>query len=81
MVISKPIDVLPEVARGFVRAMNDYFAEANPTKRDAIADHSLACLGNIRAHAKRNCGLRTSKSYSGGCGTYLEHVRPGHCHL
>ena len=41
---SKPIDMPPEVARGFVRAMNDHFVEANPTKRDAIAAHQLKVL-------------------------------------
>jgi hypothetical protein len=34
--IRKPLDLPPKVARGFVDAMNDYFAEDNPTKRDAI---------------------------------------------
>jgi hypothetical protein len=42
--IRKVVDLPPEVARGFVDAMNDYFAEENPTKRDAIAAHQLSVL-------------------------------------
>jgi hypothetical protein len=44
MITRKPLDLPPGVARGFVRAMNDYFAEANLTKRDAIAAHQLKVL-------------------------------------
>jgi hypothetical protein len=42
--IRKPIDMPPKVARGFVRAMKDHFAEEDPTKRDAIAAHQLSVL-------------------------------------
>jgi hypothetical protein len=34
----------PAVAHGFVNAMRDFFAEKNPTKRDAIAAHQLSVL-------------------------------------
>lgn len=44
MVVRKPLELLPEIARGFVRAMKDYFAEGNPTKRDAIAAHQISVL-------------------------------------
>lgn len=40
----KPLDLPPQVARGFVNAMKDYFAEEDPTKRDAIAAHQLKFL-------------------------------------
>jgi hypothetical protein len=36
MMIRKPLDLPPDLARGFVVAMSDYFAEENPTRRDAI---------------------------------------------
>lgn len=41
---AKPPELPPKVARSFVSAMNDYFAEENPIKRDAIAAHQLAVL-------------------------------------
>jgi hypothetical protein len=40
----KPVDLPPAVARGFVNAMNDYFAESDNIKRDAIAAHQLSVL-------------------------------------
>jgi hypothetical protein len=43
-----PIELPPEVARGFVDAMKDYFAEDNPTRRDAIAAHQLSVLGQYQ---------------------------------
>jgi hypothetical protein len=45
MMIHKPLDLPPAVARAFVDATNDYFAEDNPTERDAIAAHQLSVLG------------------------------------
>lgn len=42
MVIHKPLDLPSEVVRGFVEAMNDYFAETKKHKRDAIAAHQLS---------------------------------------
>ncbi|SHN87175.1 hypothetical protein [Bradyrhizobium erythrophlei] len=41
MIRKPPLDLPPQVARGFVEAMRDYFAEENPTKRDAIAAHQF----------------------------------------
>lgn len=42
--VRKPPELPPAVARGFLRAMNDYFAEKDRTKRDAIAAHQLDVL-------------------------------------
>jgi hypothetical protein len=42
--VGKPLDIPPEVAQGFVRAMRDFFAEPDPVKRDAIAAHQLKLL-------------------------------------
>jgi len=55
---TKPLDLSPEVTRAFVEAMNDYFAEENPTKRDAIAAHQLSVLG--RYQTPREGKLRLS---------------------
>ena len=48
MVTRKPVDLPPEVALSFVRAMNDYFAEADPHKQDPIAHISSASSGRVR---------------------------------
>ena len=53
-----PIELPPEVARGFVDAMKDYFAEDDPTKRDAIAAHQLNVLNQYRG--RRDDPLRLS---------------------
>jgi hypothetical protein len=58
MIVRKPRDLPPEVARAFVDAMTDYFAEDNPTKRDAIAAHQLSVLG--RYQTPREGKLRLS---------------------
>ena len=57
MMIRKPLDLPPEVARGFVDAMN-YFAGENPTRRDAIAAHQLSVLSQYRG--RRDDPLRLS---------------------
>ncbi|HZR74539.1 hypothetical protein [Bradyrhizobium sp.] len=44
MIQRKPLELSPEIARGFVRAMNDYFAEPDKYKRDAILAHQLSVL-------------------------------------
>jgi len=44
----KPLELPPGVARGFVQAMDDYFAEESPTKRDAIAAHQLSVPGQYQ---------------------------------
>ena len=38
MVLNKTPELPPAVARAFVSAMNDYFAEKDPTKRDVRTD-------------------------------------------
>ena len=48
MVVRKPLDLPPDVARSFVQDMRAYFAEDNPIKRDGIA----------RAAASRPQGAR-----------------------
>ncbi|HZR74185.1 hypothetical protein [Bradyrhizobium sp.] len=48
MVIRKPTELPPAVAYGFVSAMNDYFAEEDDTKRDAIAAHQLKILSDYQ---------------------------------
>jgi len=48
MMIRKRIELPPAITRGFVDAMTDYFAEENPTKRDAIAAHQLSVLGQYQ---------------------------------
>lgn len=44
----KPLELPPAVAHGFVKAMNDYFAEEDMHKRDAIAAHQLSVLGQYQ---------------------------------
>jgi hypothetical protein len=56
MVIRKSLDLPPEVGRSFVKAMNDYFAEDNPSKQDAIAAHQLSVLNHYRG--RRDDALR-----------------------
>jgi hypothetical protein len=58
---SKPIDMPPKVARGFVRAMNDYFADEDPTKRDAIAAHQLSVLGQYQGPREKKLRLEDVK--------------------
>ena len=41
-------ELQPAVARAFVDAMNDYFAETDKTKRDAIVVHQLSVLQQYR---------------------------------
>ena len=37
-------EIPPAVARAFYKAMQDYFVEHDPHKRDAIASHQLSIL-------------------------------------
>jgi hypothetical protein len=39
-----PLKLPTGVARGFVSVLNDYFAESDNSKRDAIAAHQLSVL-------------------------------------
>jgi hypothetical protein len=62
MVIRKPIDMPPAVAKAFVNAMNDYFVEANPTKRDAIAAHQLSVLRQYQRPREKKLRLEDVKA-------------------
>ena len=44
MITRKPAEFPLAVAKAFAMAMEDYFAEENPTMRDAIALHQLHVL-------------------------------------
>ena len=59
------MDLPPEVARGFVRAMNDYFVEANPIKRDAIAAHQLSILRDYQGSREKKLRLEDVKGLFG----------------
>ena len=61
MVIREPTDMPPKVARGFVRAMNEYFAESSPTKRDAIAAHQLSVLSQYQGPREKKLRLEDVK--------------------
>jgi hypothetical protein len=50
--VKKSLKLPPEVARGF-STMNDYFAEANPIKPDAIAAHQLSVLVQCQGPRER----------------------------
>jgi hypothetical protein len=41
MVVRKPLDLPPDVARAFTEDMRAYFAEENQIKRDGIAVRQL----------------------------------------
>jgi len=62
MVIRKKIDMTPEVARSFVDAMRDFFAEENPTKRDAIAAHQLSVLRDYQGPREKKLRLEDVKA-------------------
>jgi hypothetical protein len=57
MIVRKPLDLPPAVAKAFVNAMNDYFVEANPTKRDAIAAHQLSVLRDYQGPREKKLRL------------------------
>jgi hypothetical protein len=44
MVVRKPLELPPNVARGFMDDMWAYFAEEDPNKRDVIAVRQLHAL-------------------------------------
>jgi len=46
--IVRRFDLPPTVARAFVGAMNEYFAEKDPHKREAIAVRQLSILGQYQ---------------------------------
>ena len=55
------MEIPPEIARAFVQAMNDYFAEPNPTKQDAIAVHMLHVLRDYQPPREKKIGLSDVK--------------------
>ena len=57
----KPLDLSPKVARGFVTAMHDYFAEKDPIKRDAIAAHQLDVLKQYQGQREKPLRLSDVK--------------------
>lgn len=61
MIARKPLELPPAVAHGFVRAMNDYFVEANPIKRDAIAAHQLSVLRDYQGPREKKLRLEDVK--------------------
>jgi hypothetical protein len=42
--LTKPLELPPKIAPGFVSAMRAFFGEKDPTRRDAIAVHQLHVL-------------------------------------
>jgi hypothetical protein len=52
---------MPEVARGFIDAMNDYFMEEDPTKRDAIA-HQRSILAQYLSRREKPLRLSDVKT-------------------
>ncbi|SHN71550.1 hypothetical protein [Bradyrhizobium erythrophlei] len=58
MVTRKPIDLPPNVARAFVKAMEDFFAEQDKHKQDAIAANQLSVMNQFRG--QRDEPLRLS---------------------
>ena len=62
MTAMSKIDLPPAVARGFVEAMRDYFTEANPTKRDAIAVHQLHVLNDFQSPREKKLRLSDVKA-------------------
>lgn len=54
--MKKPLDLPPEVARGFIAAMSDYFTEEDPHKRDAIA-HQLDVLRQYQGTREKKLRL------------------------
>jgi hypothetical protein len=55
---AKLLELPPAVARGFVSAMKDYFAEEDKHKQDAIAAHQLSVMNQYRG--QRDKPLRLS---------------------
>ena len=51
------IQVPPEVARAFVKAMRDYFAEPDKHKQDAIAAKQVSILGRYQGPREKKLRL------------------------
>ena len=52
---------MPEVARGFIDAMNDYFMEEDSTKRNAIATHQRSPLAQYQNQREKPLRLSDVK--------------------
>ncbi len=61
MIKRAPLDLRPRVARAFIGAMVDYFVEANPIKRDAIAAHQLDVLKRYQGPREKKLRLSDVK--------------------
>jgi hypothetical protein len=62
MVIRKPLDLPPEVARAFVEDMRAFFAEENPIKRDGIAVRQLRALREHQGPREKKLRLSDVKA-------------------
>ena len=62
MVVRKPLDLPPDVARSFVQDMRAYFAEDNPIKRDGIAVRQLRALREPQGPRAKKLRLSDVKS-------------------
>jgi hypothetical protein len=61
VIVRKPLDLPPAVARAFGDAMNDYFTESDKTKRDAIAAHQLSALQQYQGPREKKLRLSDVK--------------------
>jgi hypothetical protein len=61
MVVRKLLELSPAVASAFVDAMNDYFAETDKIKRDAIAAHQLSVLQQYQGPQEKKVRLSDVK--------------------
>ena len=62
MVVRKPLDLPPDVARSFVQDMRAYFAEENQIKRDGIAVRQLRALREHQGPRERKLRLSDVKA-------------------
>jgi hypothetical protein len=61
MIVRKPLDLPPDVARAFVDDMRAYFAEENPIKRDGVAVRQLRALREHQRPGERKLRLSDVK--------------------
>lgn len=59
--IRKPPEIPPDVASRVVDAMRSFFAEEDPTRRDAIAAHQLDVLSEYQAPREKPLRLSDVK--------------------
>lgn len=62
MIARKPLELPPGVAKAFLAAMSDYFAETDKTKQDAIAAHQLSVLSEHQAPRQKPLRLTDVKA-------------------